>query len=812
MSGLPKHELLAQDIAAALESGYARATSSRALLLTGIALACFQPGQAEALTLGELKVESTIGQPLLSTTTARIATGESLAAGCVTSVANPQGGLSLPNDLIVTVPETSVAGVHPVRITSARPLYEPMYEIRLQVNCPGNVSLARSYVVMLNVPMTSPQTQPVSDNLQPVLQANKPQTKNPAQQTPLVASTQQTVSQEVTQEVPQEVPQEQRKTSEAPAPAVQTQAPDQSSDTAPMVETDTPTAAVAESGLRPYTERFPTPMEPITADVEYRIQAGDTLSTIAQRIQGRPANTTWEVAAKIHQLNPDAFVGNDPNLVKLGSVINIPPVEELLGQEMVAMRPNPDVIADKQVNTPAIEQVVDIPAESSVETQGNEIVATEIQAEPEPVADTTPELSASVIATPEATETLAEETIVADQDVEVEVEAETPAPLTAQVPALIAGDTDVSETEILVDRSLLESLPDQETIEPIAEAEVRKLEAYEPETAAIQGDTEAAPEDTSLTIHPLLAAGLGALPGCIIALMMFGKRLLARIFPNHATKRNANAIDALDLPDGLSDTVNQEQPDFGADTDVVAEPEDTDVTDTDVVAESDVTDTDVVADADDTQADVVAETTEEEPEMVALPAAEDIGAGTNTDVDLDISATAENAINSLDFDLTALEADGEQGDANHVDLLDINATIEEETPLEKTERFTGPDFSTDGVELEKAPTELDDTGTMRQLFSEEADKRKAEQAENSNEFDVTQEMPELTGEANVDATSDLQSLADNVGLNNPNDDLSATLTQALGLLEQDYEEEFSESQILEQSAIENAIAEHSKKG
>jgi FimV-like protein len=745
MPSQPKHELLARDIAAAIENNYIQRPASRALLFAGIALACLQPGQADALTLGELKVQSAIGQPLVSTTTARITSGETLGAGCVSSVATPTGGLNSPKDLTVTIPEAFVAGEYPVRITSAKPLYEPMYEIRLQVKCPGSVSLARSYVVMMNMPMTSPQTQPVNDKSQPVLQANKVRQAQPDNNTPQIML------------------QDQPATSEAAPATASAPVKEPASEPAPVAMD-----AKAKTAPRPYTERFPTPMEPINASVDYRVGEGDTLSTIAQRIQDRPANSTYEVAAAIHQLNPDAFVNNDPNLVKLGSVLSIPPIEQLLGQEKVAMRPNPAVIAEKEITAPVVEQITDKPVETSIDVPKNEIITPQALAEAELNEEITPIEPAT--AAPE-------EPISTNQDVKVEADIPNP------VPTLVANDAQVTEPEILVDRSLLENLPDQESIEPIAESEVRKLNEYEPEIAVAQGESAITEDDSSFSIHPLLIAGLGALLAFIIAFMMFGKRLLAIVSPNRAAQRNAKA---LDLPDDLNATVNQEHPEFGADADTFAGNAESGIVD-----ESNATD--------------------EEPEQTVMPAAADIGAGTDTDVDLDIGATAEDQLDSLDLDLNSLKSEGTQDNVQQVDLVDIESPLDEEAPLEKTERFSGPEFSSEGVELDQIPSELDGTGTMRKLFSEEADKRKAEEAVNNEEFTVTQEMPGLTADVDLDETSDLQSLADIVGIDNPDNQMSATLTQALGLLEQDYEDEFSEIQVLEHREIEAAFTEHANK-
>ena len=162
-----KDALLATDIAAALHENRASATSPvngllagqlpRRILLTGIAIAALQPDFAAALSLGDIAVESTLGQPFVATTTARLGPGESLGPDCVTALANMVGGTASNSSLNVSTKAASTPGVLPLQITSKLPLYEPMYEIRLQVKCPGTMNLSKTYLVMLNLPMSSSQ-------------------------------------------------------------------------------------------------------------------------------------------------------------------------------------------------------------------------------------------------------------------------------------------------------------------------------------------------------------------------------------------------------------------------------------------------------------------------------------------------------------------------------------------------------------------------------------------------------------------------------------------------------------------------------
>ncbi|MSR08897.1 MAG: hypothetical protein EXR82_05110 [Gammaproteobacteria bacterium] len=66
---------------------------------------------------------------------------------------------------------------------------------------------------------------------------------------------------------------------------------------------------------------------PVGATLEpgarYRVAEGDTLSSIAARVRSRTVSL-WAVASAIQSANPDAFIRNEANLIKLGSEILIP--------------------------------------------------------------------------------------------------------------------------------------------------------------------------------------------------------------------------------------------------------------------------------------------------------------------------------------------------------------------------------------------------------------------------------------------------------------------------------------------------------
>ena len=90
-------------------------------------------------------------------------------------------------------------------------------------------------------------------------------------------------------------------------------------------------AATAVSPARPATVDAPvararpapvstTPIDPAT---QYLVVPGDSLSAIAMRLPEQDSNLQSTMNA-IFVANPDAFIGGDPNLIKAGSLIDIP--------------------------------------------------------------------------------------------------------------------------------------------------------------------------------------------------------------------------------------------------------------------------------------------------------------------------------------------------------------------------------------------------------------------------------------------------------------------------------------------------------
>ena len=101
---------------------------------------------------------------------------------------------------------------------------------------------------------------------------------------------------------------------------------------APAIEAPTPDRVATRPQLdaqrvirrAPVAERTRSVIrEPIAEATRFQAPPGATLGEIAQQVENRPAGV-WKTANLIFDMNPDAFIDNDPNKLKAGSWLLIP--------------------------------------------------------------------------------------------------------------------------------------------------------------------------------------------------------------------------------------------------------------------------------------------------------------------------------------------------------------------------------------------------------------------------------------------------------------------------------------------------------
>ena len=209
---------------------------------------------ATALELGDVTVQSTLGQPLRASIAYALGPNEQLHDFCV-SLRPALANRGLPE---ITQAQVSVAGGI-ISLTGRAPVREPLMAVRVNLACPYTPHLSREYMLFID------PAQPAAETV--------------THTAPVAAAEPQAVAQ--------------------PAPRTAT---------------------------RPTARRMatpPAPSTPIERATRYRVQPGDTLSTIAARIENRPVGL-WAAVDGIFAANPHAFIDDDPNKLMAGSWLAIP--------------------------------------------------------------------------------------------------------------------------------------------------------------------------------------------------------------------------------------------------------------------------------------------------------------------------------------------------------------------------------------------------------------------------------------------------------------------------------------------------------
>jgi len=109
------------------------------------------------------------------------------------------------------------------------------------------------------------------------------------------------------------------------------------------------------------------------AITQYSVKPGQSLSDIASQITGSNDRATREKMARaLFDANPNAFMGHDPSRLKLGSVLNVPPVEDV-GVALAASAVSAS--APVATSSPAVEASGSVAAAAPAEGTSNTVGA-----------------------------------------------------------------------------------------------------------------------------------------------------------------------------------------------------------------------------------------------------------------------------------------------------------------------------------------------------------------------------------------------------------------------------------------------------
>ena len=261
-----------------------------ALMLTAAPLA------ANALGLGEIKLNSVLNQPLSADiSVVSVAPDEisSLQVKLANAEQFKQAGIPMADVLsklqFKVVPGAN--GTATIHVSTTQPFREPFMDVLLDVTW-DNGELIREYTVFLNPPSFESTTQAAA--------APAPATTAPVSTAPVVA-----------------------------APAPSTVAPTSASIAKPVV---TAPAAPVQAAAPPTAAPAPAPVAAATNETQLGgnygpIHRGETLSEIALKL--RPQGVTLnQMMIAIYRANPEVFMRNI-NLMKAGYVLRVPSADDI---------------------------------------------------------------------------------------------------------------------------------------------------------------------------------------------------------------------------------------------------------------------------------------------------------------------------------------------------------------------------------------------------------------------------------------------------------------------------------------------------
>ena len=305
-------------------------------------LICWMPVQVFALGLGNIEMRSALNQALdarIELLRARAGELKDLSITLASADTFKRAGMDRPAFLsqlrfeVVTNP----AGAPYIQVKSAQPITEPFLNFLIEVNWP-NGRLLREFTVLVDPPVLTERAPgaveaPVT---QPVEQTSTARIDRSAAEAVAVAPV---ASGAIEVPVP---PQRAKPSAPIPAAAVEPAAepavePEQPAvneramiEAEPVAPKSAPEVAKSRPRPRPTRVAPPKPVEeekPVATAAErgtdYAVKSNDTLWGIASKVRPNSTVSVPQMMIALLQSNPEAFVGNNINNLKQGSVLRL---------------------------------------------------------------------------------------------------------------------------------------------------------------------------------------------------------------------------------------------------------------------------------------------------------------------------------------------------------------------------------------------------------------------------------------------------------------------------------------------------------
>jgi pilus assembly protein FimV len=263
---------------------------------------------AWSLSLGRLSVQSALGESLRAEIDVTSLTPDE-SANLRVRVAPPDAYRIAGVDYNAVLPSTAVSlqrradGSPYLRISSDRSVQEPFVDVILELSWSSG-RLLREYTLLFDPPSVA--RAPAAPATPAVVAAPVRQSKADMAASAAVAE-----AAARTDGV--------KRPASAPVPA-------------PMLTEAAEPAPLAKPPARRAAAPSPTPPAPHAADAaagaEYRVKPGDTLSNVASKLQVEGFSLD-QMLVGLYQGNTQAFIGNNMNRLRSGSVLNVPSAQKL---------------------------------------------------------------------------------------------------------------------------------------------------------------------------------------------------------------------------------------------------------------------------------------------------------------------------------------------------------------------------------------------------------------------------------------------------------------------------------------------------
>ena len=285
-----------------------RTFSRWALTATLLGTMALTPLSAWSLTLGGMRVQSALGEPLRAQLSLGELTPEELSsvnAGFAPAAVYQAAGITA-NPILSNVQisiDRSVPSNVVVNLTSTSPMSEPFLDMLLEIKWASG-KVVRDYTLLFNPASTA--AAPV--NTDQVITA-APAVTDPSVPLPVPAESPTTAVGAVVDAA--------NATPATPTPAAEPAAAQATPEPAPVA---------AEPAAPPAAQTAPTPA-PTTAAQRLRVVRGDTAAALAKA--NLPSGVSLDqMLQALLRANPDAFVDNNVNRLKTGVQLTVPTAEE----------------------------------------------------------------------------------------------------------------------------------------------------------------------------------------------------------------------------------------------------------------------------------------------------------------------------------------------------------------------------------------------------------------------------------------------------------------------------------------------------